>query len=88
MFAPLQDVPGLALHVSRIYRDARYAHGLPYKDSLWFSIRHDSGYWAQLPASILTFIRTATAMDLELYRRRRTQCSGFAKGWRPGRRNS
>ncbi len=49
VFAPLQDVPGLALHVSSGCLDARYAHGLPYKDSLWFSIRHDSGYWAQLP---------------------------------------
>ena len=48
-FAPLQEEPGMALHVSRIYRDARYAHGLPYKDSLWFSIRHDGAYWAQLP---------------------------------------
>ena len=49
VFAPLQEVPGLSLHVSRIYRDARYAHGLPYKDSLWLSIRHDGDYWAQLP---------------------------------------
>ena len=49
VYEPLREVPGLTLHVSRIYRDARYAHGLPYKDSLWFSIRHDGGYWAQLP---------------------------------------
>ncbi len=49
VYAPLQNVAGLTLHVSRIYRDARYAHGLPYKDSLWLSLRHDGGYWAQLP---------------------------------------
>lgn len=49
VYAPLRDVAGLTLHVSRIYRDARYAHGLPYKDSLWLSLRHDGGYWAQLP---------------------------------------
>lgn len=49
VYEPFRDTPGLMLHVSRIYRDARYAHGLPYKDSLWLSIRHDEGYWAQLP---------------------------------------
>lgn len=49
VYAPLQQVPGMALHVSRIYRDARYARGLPYKDSLWLSVRHDQGYWAEAP---------------------------------------
>ena len=50
VFEPLRDEPGMALHVSRIYRDARYAHGLPYKDSLWLSVRHDDGgYWAERP---------------------------------------
>lgn len=50
VYEPLRAEPGLALHVSRIYRDARYAHGRPYKDSLWFSIRHDSeAYWAEKP---------------------------------------
>ena len=49
VFEPLSAVPGLALHVSRIYKDARYAHGVPYKDSLWLSIRHDSVYWAEQP---------------------------------------
>ncbi len=50
VYAPLREKdPGLSLHVSRIYRDARYAHGIPYKDSLWLSVRHDGGYWAQRP---------------------------------------
>lgn len=49
IYEPLRDIPGMALHVSRIYRDARYAHGIPYKDSLWLSVRHDGGYWVQLP---------------------------------------
>ena len=57
VYEPLRAEPGLALHVSRIYRDARYAHGRPYKDSLWFSIRHDSeAYWAENRACILTGI--------------------------------
>ena len=50
IYGPLQAAdPALELHVSRIYRDARYAHGLPYKDSLWLSVRHDRGYWAEHP---------------------------------------
>lgn len=49
VFAPLEAIPGMGLHVSRIYRDARYSHGLPYKDSLWLSVRHDNGYWAEQP---------------------------------------
>lgn len=50
VYEPFRAEPGMALHVSRIYRDARYAHGRPYKDSLWFSIRHDSeAYWAEKP---------------------------------------
>lgn len=49
VYEPLRDIPGLRLHVSRIYRDARYARGLPYKDSLWLSLRHDGDYWAARP---------------------------------------
>ncbi len=49
VYAQFQSEPGLSLHVSRIYRDARYANGIPYKDSLWLSLRDDGGYWAQRP---------------------------------------
>ncbi len=49
VYEPFREIPGLCLHVSRIYRDARYARGLPYKDSLWLSLRHDGDYWAACP---------------------------------------
>jgi len=49
LYERMADVPGLALHVSRIYKDARYSHGLPYKDSLWLSVRMDTDYWAEHP---------------------------------------
>ena len=49
VWAAMPELPGARLHVSRIYRDARYARGLPYKDSLWFSVRGDADYWAQHP---------------------------------------
>ncbi len=41
---------GLNLHVSRIYRDARRLHGRgPYKDHLWFTLRHENENWTSRP---------------------------------------
>ena len=40
----------LNLHVSRIYRDARRLFGRgPYKDHLWFSLRHENDQWPCRP---------------------------------------
>ena len=40
----------LNLHVSRIYRDARRLFGRgPYKDHLWFSLRHENDAWPCRP---------------------------------------
>lgn len=39
----------LILKVSRIYRDARLHHPLPYKESLWLCIRQDVDWWAENP---------------------------------------
>ena len=40
----------LNLHVSRIYRDARRLHGRgPYKDHLWFTLRHENEAWTSRP---------------------------------------
>ena len=36
-------VPGLGLHVSRIYRDMRMHPSTFYKDSLWFCFRRSGG---------------------------------------------
>ena len=49
LFAPFQDMPGNLLKVSRIYRDARMHHPLPYKESLWICIRQDVDWWAENP---------------------------------------
>ena len=40
---------GIFLKVSRIYRDARMHHPLPYKESLWICIRQDVEWWAENP---------------------------------------
>ena len=49
LFQPFLDKPGNLLKVSRIYRDTRMHHPLPYKESLWICIRHDVEWWAENP---------------------------------------
>lgn len=49
LFEPFLDKPGNILKVSRIYRDARLHHPLPYKESLWICIRQDVEWWAEDP---------------------------------------
>ena len=50
IFRPFQEVPGLELKVSRIYRDARMHPATPYKESLWICIRRQVDMWSQHPA--------------------------------------
>ena len=49
LFQPFVDKPGHILKVSRIYRDARMHHPVPYKESLWLCIRQDVQWWAENP---------------------------------------
>ena len=49
VFKPFWDKSGTLLKVSRIYRDARLHHPLPYKESLWICIRQDVEWWAENP---------------------------------------
>ncbi len=50
VFADFRDIPGLALKVSRIYRDARLHPDTLYKESLWLCIRREVDSWSQHPA--------------------------------------
>ena len=49
LFEPFLEKPGNLLKVSRIYRDARMHHPVPYKESLWICIRQDVQWWAENP---------------------------------------
>ena len=49
LFSLFADIPGTLVKVSRIYRDARMHHPLPYKESLWICIRQDVEWWAENP---------------------------------------
>lgn len=66
------------LHVARIYRDARRLFGRgPYKDHLWFSIKHDDGllegpmFWFEIGASEFSYgmgFYSATASQMQCFR--------------------
>ncbi len=49
VFAPFLDVPNMAYKVSRIYKDARMHPAVPYKESLWLSMRPDNLPWSEQP---------------------------------------
>ena len=49
LFEPFCEHPGNLLKVSRIYRDARLHHPLPYKEGLWICIRQEADWWAENP---------------------------------------
>ena len=49
LFQSFADKSGELLKVSRIYRDVRLHHPLPYKESLWICIRQDVEWWAENP---------------------------------------
>ncbi len=49
VFSHFQDVPNMAYKCSRIYKDARMHPAVPYKESLWLSMRPDGLPWSEQP---------------------------------------
>ncbi len=49
IFTLFSQKPGTLVKVSRIYRDARLHHPVPYKESLWICVRQDVQWWAENP---------------------------------------
>ena len=70
LFQPFLDKPGNLLKVSRIYRDARLHHPLPYKESLWVCIRQDVDWWAENPCLYFEICPEGVAYGFILYRPR------------------
>lgn len=70
VFQPFLEVPGLELKVSRIYRDARLHHPLPYKESLWFCIRREVDSWSEHPALFFEINPEGASYGFTLWRPR------------------
>ncbi len=70
LFQPFLDRPGNLLKVSRIYRDARKHHPLPYKESLWICIRQDVQWWAENPCLYFEICPEGVSYGFVLWRPR------------------
>lgn len=68
LFVPYADTPGNLMRVSRIYRDARMHHPLPYKESLWCCIRRDGDYWMERPCVFLEIAPEGVTYGFSVYR--------------------
>ncbi len=79
LFTPFLDRPGNELKVSRIYRDARMHHPLPYKESLWLCIRRQDAYWAESPCLYLEVTPEGVSYGFLLWRPRPAFMEAFRK---------
>ena len=79
LFLPFLDKPGNLLKVSRIYRDARKHHPLPYKESLWICIRQDVEWWAENPCLFFDICPDGISYGLIWWRPRVSAMGEFRK---------
>ena len=81
LFAPFADKPGNLLKVSRIYRDARMHHPLPYKESLWVCIRQDVEWWAENPCLFFEICPEGVSYGFILWKPRTATLEEYRKRW-------
>lgn len=72
--------PGNIMKVSRIYRDARLHHPLPYKESLWCCIRRDGDYWMERPCVFFEINPDSVVYGFSVYRPKTAYMEDFRKG--------
>ena len=81
LFQPFADKPGNLLKVSRIYRDARLHHPVPYKESLWICIRQDVQWWAENPCLYFEICPEGVTYGFVLWRPRTATLEQMRKHW-------
>ena len=81
LFQPFLEKPGNLLKVSRIYRDARLHHPLPYKESLWICIRQDVEWWAENPCLYFEITPEGISYGLIHWRPRPAVLEQMRKAW-------
>ena len=79
LFHLFEDKPGNLLKVSRIYRDARLHHPVPYKESLWICIRRDVEWWAENPCLYFEICPEGVSYGLIWWRPRVSTLEDFRK---------
>ena len=75
------DRPGNLVKVSRIYRDARLHHPLPYKESLWICIRRDVEWWAENPILYFEICPEGVTYGFCLWRPRTSTLEQLRQSW-------
>ena len=81
LFAPFMERTGDLLKVSRIYRDARMHHPLPYKESLWICIRKDVAWWAENPCLYFEINPEGVHYGFFFYKPKLTVLEEMRKDW-------
>jgi uncharacterized protein (TIGR02453 family) len=81
LFQPFLEKPGNLLKVSRIYRDARLHHPLPYKESLWICIRKDVEWWAENPCLYFEITPDGISYGFCLWRPRVSMLNDLRNEW-------
>ena len=81
LFQPFLDKSGSLLKVSRIYRDARMHHDLPYKESLWVCIRQDVDWWAENGCLFFEACPEGVSYGFVLWRPRPATMEAMRKQW-------
>ena len=81
LYALFEDKPGNLVKVSRIYRDARMHHPLPYKESLWICIRKDVDWWAENPCLYFEIRPEGVTYGFCLWRPRPSTMEALRKHW-------
>ncbi|MBR5570869.1 MAG: DUF2461 domain-containing protein [Oscillospiraceae bacterium] len=81
LFQPFLDKPGNLLKVSRIYRDARMHHPVPYKESLWICIRQDVEWWAENPCLYFEITPDGISYGFFLWKPRTATLAAWRQDW-------
>lgn len=81
LFEPFLDRPGNLLKVSRIYRDARMHHPVPYKESLWVCIRKDVEWWAENPCLYFEITPEGVSYGFLFWKPRPSHMERLRKEW-------
>ena len=81
LFQPFVHKTGELLKVSRIYRDARMHHPLPYKESLWICIRQDVDWWAENPCLYFEIRPEGISYGFFLWKPRTSTLKKWREDW-------
>ena len=81
IFRLFEGSTGDLVKVSRIYRDARMHHPLPYKESLWICVRKDVEWWAENPCLYFEIRPEGVTYGFCLWRPRPSTMEEIRKRW-------